>query len=132
MNDLKELVKFTKTLKLLVVEDNQDSREQFVNMLSSLFDEIVSAVDGVDGLTKFKEGSFDLVISDVNMPKMNGLEMITKIREIDKEVIVMVVSAHNEGNFTSEAQNVHVNNYLFKPINLSQFIEALTQMMQDK
>ena len=132
MNKLQELVQFTKTLNLLVVEDNKDSREQFVNMLGSLFDGIVTAVDGEDGLEKFQSQKFDLVISDINMPKMNGLEMIEKIREVDSDVTVIVVSAHNEGNFTSEAQIVDVNHYLFKPISLPQLIEALTKMMEDK
>jgi len=132
MSKLQELVVFTKTLNVLVVEDNQDSREQFVNMLGSLFDRIHTAVDGQDGLEKFKSGSFDLVISDINMPKMNGLEMIKKIREFDDKVTVMVVSAHNEDNFKSEAELVDVDDYLFKPISLPQFIEALTQMMQDR
>jgi len=129
MANLQELVKFTKTLSLLVVEDNQDSREQFVNMLKSLFDNIVTGVDGEDGLKKFKEDSFDLVISDINMPKMNGLEMIEEIRKIDKKVTIMVVSAHNENNFIDDAQFFDVDSYLFKPISLPQFIESLSQMM---
>ena len=130
MNKLQELVQFTKTLNLLVVEDNEESREQFINMLSSLFDNITSAVNGLDGLEKFQEQKFDLIISDINMPKMNGLEMIEKIREVDKDITVMVVSAHNEEHFKSEAQTFHVDNYLFKPINLPQLIDALTQMME--
>jgi YesN/AraC family two-component response regulator len=130
MSSIQELVKFTKTLKLLVVEDNEDSREQFVGMLSALFDNIDAAVDGLDGLEKFNNNSYDLIISDINMPKMNGLEMVEEIRKKDKDITIMVVSAHTEGNFRTEAEALEVNNFLFKPIDLQPLIAALTDMMQ--
>ena len=132
MYDLQILVQYTKTLKLLVVEDNKDSREQFVTMLENLFDTIYTAEDGIDGLKKLQQHSFDIVITDINMPKMNGLEMIRSLREKNKDVITIVLSAHNEERFKSTAKDLLVDSYLYKPVDLAQLIEALMHMMQKK
>ena len=75
---IKELADFSKTIKVLYVEDNVDARESTLNMLENLFNDITIAIDGQDGLDKFSEGKFDLIISDINMPNMNGIEMISK------------------------------------------------------
>jgi len=127
--NIENLVALTKKLRILVVEDNQDSREQFVDMLQNLCDNITSAVDGEDGLQKFKENNFDLVISDINMPKMNGIEMVSAIREYDSKTAVIVVSAHNEENYLEEAQHLNINEYIYKPIDLGSFIESMSKIV---
>jgi CheY-like chemotaxis protein len=79
--DLIELIDFTKTLKVLYVEDNTNSRESLLSLLGNFFDNIVIAKDGQDGLDKFNQDKFDLVISDIRMPIMNGIDMCKNIRE---------------------------------------------------
>ena len=127
--NIEELVALTQKLKILVVEDNQDSREQFVDMLQNLCENITTAVDGEDGLQKFKENSFDLVISDINMPKMNGIEMVSAIRENDSKTSVIVVSAHNEESYLEQAQHLNIDEYIYKPIDLGAFIESMSKIV---
>lgn len=94
--NLKDLQKKSKPLHVLYVEDNREVREQTYKMLSNFFDNITTAVDGDEGFETFRNGHFDIVITDINMPNTDGLKMIEKIREIDNDVVCIVVSAHDE------------------------------------
>ena len=127
--DFKELVSFSKTLKLLYVEDNENARVSMLKMLKNIFVDIVVAVDGKEGLEKFQKSKFDLIISDINMPQMNGIEMIEKMREIDEEVPILILSAHDETNYFLELIKLGVDGFLLKPINLHQFMKLITKIV---
>ena len=128
MVDLENIIDNTKNIKLLYVEDNQEARETTKLILEEFFDNIVIAVDGEDGYNKFKDNSFDLIITDINMPKLNGLEMISKIKDIDNHIHVIVLSAHNEPEFFDNSIKLGIDSYLLKPIDIDMFIEALTKV----
>ena len=85
MRDVSDIIKHTYPLNLLYVEDNKDAREAVLTILEDFFENIIICVDGEDGLEKFKTNDIDLIISDINMPKLNGLEMIKEIRDIDSK-----------------------------------------------
>ena len=85
MENLQELIKCSKEVKLLYVEDNDNAREATLMIFEEFFSTIVTAINGADALEKYDE-SFDLIITDINMPKMNGLDMIKIIRENNKEI----------------------------------------------
>ena len=123
--DIKEIIDFSKTLKVLIVEDNEEAREQAVKLLENLFDDIVVAVDGIDGLEKFNKDKFDLVISDLNMPRMNGMEMCSKIRDITKNIPIVILSAYNDSEHFMDTIRLSINGYILKPININQFIDTL-------
>jgi len=120
--DIDEVVKYSRHLKLLYVEDNMDSREMTSMILEDFFDDILVAVDGQDGLEKFEKNDIDLVVTDINMPKLNGLEMIEKIREIDEDIPILILSAHNEDDFFIRSIKLGVDGYLLKPIDTDQLI----------
>ncbi len=130
MIDIDEIIKYSQHLRLLYVEDNADAREMTAMILEDFFDEIVIAVDGEDGLEKFKEGEFDLIISDINMPKLNGLDMIEKIRQIDESVAILILSAHNEDDFFIRSIKLNIDGYLLKPIDIDQFSTMLNKVIQ--
>ncbi|MEA3383618.1 MAG: EAL domain-containing protein [Campylobacterota bacterium] len=130
MLNIKNIIKYTKNLKLLYVEDNKEARESVVMMLEEFFDDITTAIDGEDGCQKFKDNTIDLILTDINMPKLNGLEMIKKIREIDKSIPILVLSAYNETDFFMESIKLGVDGYLFKPIERQQFIRILEKVIQ--
>ncbi len=126
-NKLKQLVKIGKTLKVLYVEDNESVRISTFGMLERFFANVTIAKDGKDGLQKFNESNepFDLILTDINMPKMNGVEMIKEIRAVDSNVAILVLSAHNETNYFIETVKHGIEGYLLKPIDLKQFIDTL-------
>jgi len=129
MIKLKKLKAFSKTLKVLYVEDNEDARTGTLKMFSNLFDNITVGIDGEDGLEKFKSDTFDIVITDINMPKMNGVEMLQHIRDIDDKVPCIVISAHTESNFLMDTIKIGVDGYIIKPIDISQFIDTISKTL---
>lgn len=122
---INELISFSKTLKVLFVEDNQESREQAIKLLENWFTNIIVAVDGEDGLNKFNNDRFDLIITDINMPKMNGIEMCSKIRGITKEIPIIILSAYNDSEHFLDTIKLNINGYVLKPIDITQFLDIL-------
>ncbi len=129
---LPDLISRSKKLELLYVEDNESARRYTLEMLTRFFEHITVAENGVEGLEKFKEKSFDLILTDINMPKMSGTEMISKIRELDQNITILVLSAHNEPNYYEEVSAYSVKHYLAKPLALAQLIETLNLLIEDK
>jgi len=131
IDDLIEVIKSTKKLKLLYVEDNIDARNSTISILEDFFDDILVAVDGADGLEKFKHNEVDLIITDINMPKLSGLSMIKKIREMQKDVSVLVFSAYNESDFFIDSIKLGVEGYLLKPIDFKQYYSILIKVVKN-
>ena len=123
--EMKKLLGFTKTLKMLYVEDNKSSREAFCGLLENFFSDITFASNGEEGLKKFKSSNFDLVITDIKMPKMSGIEMMQAIREIDEDIPLIVSTAHQNQEFLMSCIELGVNGYLLKPINHKQLIRVV-------
>jgi len=130
MDDIEEIIKYSQNLKLLYVEDNQEARESTQLILEEFFTDIVVAVDGKDGLEKYKSNDIDLIITDINMPKLNGLEMIKLIREIDNDVPILVLSAYNESGYFMDSIKLGVEGYLLKPIDIEQFLGVLVKVTE--
>ncbi len=123
--DINELIEFTKTLKVLYVEDNEDAQKSMLTLLGNFFEDIVVARDGLEGLEKFNSEPFHLVISDIRMPNMNGLEMIEKMKNIDPNVFVVVATAYKDTEFLLESIAIGVDGYLLKPINHKQLQKTI-------
>jgi len=123
--EIRKLLEFTKTLKVLYVEDNEDSVEAFCGLLENFFTDITLAFNGADGLEKFKGSSFDLIITDIKMPKINGIEMMQSIREIDEDIPLLVSTAYQDQEFLMSCIELGASGYLLKPINHKQLTRAI-------
>jgi len=130
MLDIDNTVKYTSSLKLLYVEDNLEAREATLSILEEFFRDIVVANDGADGLEKFTKENIDLIITDINMPKLNGLDMIKKIRDINENIPILVLSAYNESGFFMSSIKLGVEGYLLKPVDINQFMDMLQKVTQ--
>ncbi|WP_368030553.1 diguanylate cyclase [Arcobacter sp. s6] len=121
-----------KNISILYVEDESDVREFTSKLLSSLLKNVFTAENGQDGLELYKENinTIDLIVTDINMPKMNGITMCEKIRELNKEIPIVVTSAHNDTSFLKKAIDVGVSTYAMKPIDLYQLIESITKAIE--
>ena len=126
--NLKTVKEQAKNLKLLYIEDDAIARTTTVEMLENLFTNITTGNDGEDGLRLFKEGNYDLIITDINMPHINGIEMLAKIREIDTKVSVLILSAYNESNYFLDAIKLGIDGFILKPLEHNQFLETLAKV----
>jgi len=130
MKNLNDIVQYSKKLNLLYVEDNEGAREATLIILNEFFNDVIVAVDGQDGLEKFKNSNIDIIITDINMPKLNGLKMIEHIRKENLNIPILVLSAYNESGFFIDSIKLGVDGYLLKPIDIQQFLEALNKIVQ--
>ena len=128
--DIKKMIEVTKTFKLLYIEDEVVSRKGVLELLDNFFIDITIAVNGEDGLKKCKEDSFDIVLSDINMPELNGIEMLKRIRKFDNDICVLFLTAHNENKYLSEGINLSVDAFLLKPLNIDNFNLALSKITE--
>ncbi|PHO08935.1 hypothetical protein CPG37_12010 [Malaciobacter canalis] len=120
-----------KNIKVLYVEDENDVREFTGKTIKAIVKEIIIAADGKEGLEKFKEHlDVDLIVTDINMPKMGGLEMCAYIKEINPAIPIVITSAHNDPNFLKKAIDVGVSAYAMKPIDLYQLIESMIKAVE--
>ena len=120
MTDIKELQTLTKKLTLLYVEDNLDLQRQTAKYLKKFFALVTVASDGLEGLEKFKTNKFDLVITDLSMPKMDGIEMIKKIKNIDELQAILITTAHSDVSYMMSAMKSHIDGYILKPLNFDE------------
>ena len=116
MIDINTLIDNTKDLTLLYVEDNNDTRESTLILFEDLFDTIIVAVDGQDGIEKYKQNSIDLVITDISMPYIDGLEMCKMIKEIDEDQSIIIITALTDICKIKEAIEIGVDSFLNKPL----------------
>ena len=107
---------FLKQVNLLYVEDSRSIREILSRRLERKVNTLYVAVDGEDGLNQYSEHKPDIVLTDITMPKMNGLEMSKKIKEQNPDAIIIALSAHNDSSFLLEAIEYGISGYLLKPI----------------
>jgi diguanylate cyclase (GGDEF)-like protein len=130
--DITKLINFTKTLKVLYVEDNTKSRESLLLLIGNFFDDIVIAKDGQEGLEKFNQEKFDLIISDIRMPVMNGIEMCKNIRENNHKynIPIIITTAHNESDILLECIKLNIHGFLLKPINLKQLEKVIRNVCE--
>lgn len=129
--NMKQFNQYSKELTILYVEDDDSIREETLVIFNKIFKEITTAVDGEDGLEKFHQDEFDIVITDINMPKMDGKEMISHIREIDPEQKVVTISAHNESELLISLIKFGINSFILKPMGFQDMVASLYPVCRD-
>ena len=125
MDIIDSLLQYSHNFTILYVEDNEEARRSTLELLKEFFTNIIIGVDGVDGFEKFQQNKIDLIVTDINMPRLNGLEMAEKIKEIDNDVPILVLSAHNESSFFIEGIQLGIDGYILKPLNVEQLVNEL-------
>lgn len=107
---------FLKTLTVLYVEDDDDVRRQLGLFLSRRVGTLITAADGVEGLDAFRNHPVRLVITDILMPKLDGLEMAREIRRMDRTVPIIVTTAFEQTDYLLDSIDLGVDGYVVKPI----------------
>ncbi len=133
-HNLELLSSCTKNLKVLFVEDSFDSRTQAIKILENYFSKIDVAVDGMDGLEKFKNqlnetGSYyDLLIIDIVMPKMDGIDLSKAIYELNPKQKIIVLSAHSKPKYFIDLLSIGIEGFIQKPISFENTYNLLQKI----
>jgi YesN/AraC family two-component response regulator len=116
-----------KTLTALYVEDEEKIKNIVSNFLENFFYKVLLAKDGDAGLKLFTENkdTVSIVITGINMPKMNGLDMSEAIREINPSIPIIITSARNDKDFLHKAISLGVSEFVTKPINMKTLIYSI-------
>lgn len=117
-----------KNLKVLIVEDEIDLANLIKSSIKELFFKVVIAKDGLEAIKKFDSFKPDIIISDIMMPNLNGLEMSKKIKEKYSETPIVILSAHSHKEMLLEAINLGISKYFIKPFDIEEFIEYLKEL----
>lgn len=119
---------YTNKLSILYVEDEDDVREGYSRALERVSKHLYTAKNGVDGLELYKKHKPDIIITDIRMPKMDGIEMATEIKEIDDSANIIFTSAHSESAYLLEAIALHAEGYLLKPVRKKLLLETIQKI----
>ena len=122
---IEELKKLSHTIKLLYVEDNLNLSNNMETLLNKIYGDVLIANDGEEGYKVFLEHSQKIVITDINMPIMNGFKMVKKMQAIEPECKVIILSAHDEKKHLYFGINLGVYRYLTKPVKIPVLVDAL-------
>ncbi|NWF66881.1 MAG: response regulator [Campylobacterales bacterium] len=130
LENLLKLKEEAKDLLVLYVEDDEATRMIFENMLKKVFNNIVVAENGKEGLEKFKQINPDIVITDIQMPKMNGLDMSLEIKSINKSTPIVLMTAFEDSKYFIKSIEIGIDRYLLKPIKSDYMISVLTDIVE--
>ncbi len=120
-------------LKILAVDDSPTMRRIIINTLKRAgFTDITEATDGKDALAKMKVDNFNFVITDWNMPEMNGLEFVSNVRKSSeyKKLPILMVTTRSVKDDIIEAMKAGVNNYIVKPFTPDTLKEKISQTIE--
>ncbi|MBU0632843.1 response regulator [bacterium] len=125
MIDALMLRELCSTLNVLYVEDDISIQTFMLRYLEKFFSSVVVANNGQEGLQAYQKESFDIVITDLSMPVMNGFDMITEIKKIKPDQSILITTAHSESDYMFSAIKIGIDGYIIKPFEYEQLNQEL-------
>jgi len=129
MKNLQDVIRLGSKLEILYVEDDKALLEETTTILKKIFKSVDTAESGAEGLIKFTQNRYDFIITDIEMPELNGLEMSEKIKELNPDIPIVIISAYSNSSYLIEAINIGINYYVLKPILLPQLLSTLNSVV---
>ena len=120
-----------KNLKILYIDDEDSIRENAVEYLNFNCDNVYEADNGLNGLEAYEKFQPDIIISDIKMPKLNGIDMVKKIRQKDKKTKIILATAFLETAYLLEAIELGLVKYLIKPITANKLLPVIKSCIED-
>ncbi len=124
MINSKELVQYTQHLSILFVEDNEELRQTTAEILRNFFEKVDTASNGEEALVYFNKYRYDIVLTDIRMPRINGVSLIEEIYKLQSDQVIMVLSAHDESQYLFPLINLGIEQFIKKPIDFQDLLEA--------
>lgn len=110
---------------ILFIEDEKSIRENYVTYLKRYFQDVYEAEDGIKAYETYKAKRPQIIVIDINIPKLNGINLLKKIREKDHTTKAIMLTAHSDVNYLLQASELKLTKYLVKPISRSELSNAL-------
>jgi len=127
-----EKIEKLKKLKILFVEDEPELLNIISETLKKIGINFYTVTNGKEGLEVLeKNPDIDLIVTDINMPQMNGLEMISHIRKNGNNVNIIIMSAYSESEYLKKAKEFGVKDYILKPFDFLKFIDIVNEIYKD-
>lgn len=117
---------------ILIIDNDRESNKNIAFFLEDRFNTVISAFDGQEGWKYYNEYAPDIIITDIEMPKMDGLALIQKIRKNDPDTTIIVLTAHSHQQYLMRAVTLKLDEYLIKPIMYSKLNDTLHRIRQKK
>ncbi|MFA7026903.1 MAG: response regulator [Sulfurovum sp.] len=133
---VQQVISYCKTLKVLYVEDHKESQLASIPLFEDIFGKVVTADNGKEGLSVYineerNSGyNFDLVITDIQMPQINGIHMIESIYKINPEQKTLILSAYQNEEYLVPLINLNVNGFIKKPLMLDEIFRQLHKIFK--
>jgi two-component system response regulator PilR (NtrC family) len=119
-------------INILIVDDDRSLRKMLAFVLEKEGFQVEEAISGLDALKKLKGRNFDLVISDIRMPDLNGIELLKKIKTHDQDLPVIMITAYAATNDAIEAMKLGAEDYIMKPFNLEELKIIINKSLHKK
>ena len=126
----KNMLEKLSNYRVLYAEDDAGVRKNVAEMLKLLFKDVYVAADGKEAYKLFEEYLPDIVITDIQMPYLNGIDLAKKIRKRDEKTQILIISAHTEIDYMLEAVELSLIRYIVKPITETKLFEALERFLE--
>ena len=118
-------------MKLLFVEDDIEIRENLRFYLKSIFREVIEVSNGKEALKEYYNCTPDIILLDINIPKLNGIEVAKKIRERDNKTVIIILTAHDDRDILIQAIELKLTKYLLKPVSRNELKQTLIKAISD-
>ncbi len=128
---MKEVIDRLKDITVLYCEDEENLRNTTSAILQKFIKKLIVANDGQEGLELYNQHSeeIDIIITDISMPNLDGLEMAREIKKVNPDIPVIVTTAFSSSDYLLEAIDTNIDKYVLKPIDIKKLIEAISQSM---
>jgi YesN/AraC family two-component response regulator len=130
MSVLTHLQLLAKNKKVLIVDDDEQIVDIMADILKKSFGTVVTAYNGKEALEKYTTDKFDLVITDIRMPKMDGIELSIEIRRLHHEQAIIVASAHSDSEYLMDLISLGINDFILKPIDMTLFYKKIIKVLE--
>lgn len=125
----KEIIEKLKSLTLLYAEDEEGIRKNIADSLSYYVKEVLEASNGQEAYELYLEKKPDIIMTDIHMPILNGIDFVKKVRELDKTVPIIMITAHTDKEYLLQAIELKMEKYIVKPIELDVLFDVFKKCL---
>ena len=127
----KDVIEKLQNLTLLYAEDEEGIRKNIADSLSYYVKEVIEASNGAEAFELYSQKKPDIILSDIHMPILNGLEFVKKVRQEDKKIPIIMITAHTDKEYLLEAVELKMEKYIVKPIELEVLFEVFKKCLEN-